>query len=260
MRLGMVTYNMGKDMSREQLIALCHETGLEGLELRTTHAHGVEVTLSKEERHAVREQFAEAGVAIACLGSAFEYHAADPAVVRENVDGSCEYAQLAADLGCKGIKVRPNGLREDISVEATCEQIGVALRDVGNCAGDLGVQVHVEVHGRGTSDPRAMRMIMDHANHPAVSVCWNSNATDMDADQSIQWSFDLLKDKITHVHITDIGVYQYPWQDLFDNLKQMGYQGWCMAEIQYNPEPERFMKYYRTLFDLYTGNYQFPAS
>jgi sugar phosphate isomerase/epimerase len=99
---------------------------------------------------------------------------------------------------------------------------------------------------------------MDYADHPNAVVCWNSNGTDMDANGSIESSFDLLKSKIEHVHINEIGVYQYPWQDLFNRLKAMNYQGWCLAEIQYNEQPERFMKFYRTLFDLYTGNYQWP--
>ena len=258
MRLGMVTYNMGKDMTCEQLITLCKESGLEGVELRTTHAHGVEVTLSQEERKRVRELFESSGVVVAGLGSAFEYHAKDPAVVKENIAGSCDYAKLAADLGCKGIKVRPNGLRDDVSVEDTCEQIGLALREVGKCAGDLGVEVRVECHGKETSNPRLMRMIMDHANHPMVTICWNSNGVDMDENGSIAASFDLLKDKITHCHITDIGVYQYPWQDLFTRLKSIDYNGWCLAEIPFNEQPDRFMKYYRTLFDLYTGNYKYP--
>lgn len=258
MRLGMVTYNMGKDMSCEQLIELCNATGLEGVELRTTHAHGVEVTLSDEERKRVRNMFEDAGVAIAGLGSAFEYHSPDPDIVRENVQGSCEYVKLAADLGCKGIKVRPNGLRDDVSVEHTCEQIGKALTEVGKCGEDLGVDIRVECHGQGSSEPRNMRMIMDHAQSSAVVVCWNSNAVDMDENGSIEWSFNLLKDRIKHVHITDIGIYKYPWQDLFNRLKAMNYEGWCLAEIQYNEDPQRFMNYYRTIYDLYTGNYSFP--
>jgi sugar phosphate isomerase/epimerase len=80
----------------------------------------------------------------------------------------------------------------------------------------------------------------------------------MDDNGSIDWSFELLKDKIDYCHITDIGVYQYPWQDLFTKLQGIGYDGWCMAEISPNDDPERFMKYYRTVFDLYTGNYRWP--
>jgi hypothetical protein len=82
----------------------------------------------------------------------------------------------------------------------------------------------------------------------------------MDESGSIDASFDLLKHKIALVHATDIGIYQYPWQDLFDKLKAMDYQGFVLGELQYNEQPERFMKYYRTLFDLYTGSYSWPRS
>ncbi len=258
MRLGMVTYNMGKDMDLPTLIAFCEETGLEGVELRTTHAHKVEVDLTAAQRADVKRRFADSKVELAGLGSAFEYHSPDPAVVKENIEGSIAYARLAAEVGASGIKVRPNGLPEEVPVEKTCDQIGKALNQVATFAADLGVEVRLEVHGRNSSDPRIIRKIMDYADHPMATVCWNSNQGDMDENKSIEASFNLLKDKITHCHITDIGVYQYPWQDLFNRLKAMDYRGWCLAEIQPNEQPDRFMKYYRTLFDLYTGNYTWP--
>lgn len=254
----MVTYNIGKDMDLPTLITFCEDTGLEGVELRTTHAHGVEVELSADERADVKRRFADSKVEIAGLGSAFEYHSPDPAVVKENIEGSIAYARLAADVGASGIKVRPNGLPEEVPVEKTCEQIGKAMRQVAQFAGDIGVEVRLEVHGKNSSEPTIIRSIMDYADHPMATVCWNSNPTDMDENKSIEASFNLLKDKITHCHITEIGVYQYPWQDLFNRLKAMDYKGWCLAEIGYNEQPDRFMKFYRTLFDLYTGNYSWP--
>lgn len=258
MKLGMVTYNMGKDMALPDLIAFCEKTGLEGVELRTSHAHGVELELSKAQRAEVKKQFEDSPVEIAGLGSTYEYHSADPAEVKKNIEGSMAYAQLAADVGAPGIKVRPNGFPEGVDREKTLEQIGNALRQVATFAEGLGVQVRLEVHGKDTSQPPNIRKIMDYANHPNALVCWNSNASDMDENGSIETNFNLLKDKIALAHITEIGVYQYPWQDLFNRLKGIDYQGYCLAEIAYNPEPERFMKYYRTLFDLYTGNYRFP--
>lgn len=258
MKLGMVTYNMGKDMDLPTLLRLCEECGLGGVELRTTHKHGVEVELNTEQRAEVRRTFADSPVKLAGLGSAFEYHSPDADELKKNIEGSLAYARLAADVGAPGIKVRPNGLPDGVPIEKTCEQIGRAVRQVAAFAEGVGVKVWVEVHGRGTSDPPVMRDIMDYADHPNATVCWNSNGTDMDAMGSIEASFDLLRDKIEHVHINEIGVYQYPWQDLFNRLKAMDYQGWCLAEIQYNEQPERFMKFYRTLFDLYTGNYTWP--
>ncbi|MCC6795142.1 MAG: sugar phosphate isomerase/epimerase [Candidatus Hydrogenedentes bacterium] len=258
MRLGMVTYNMGKDMDLPTLIDFCQKTGLEGVELRTTHKHGVELELTPQQRAEVRKRFEDSPVKIAGLGSTYEFHSADSAVVKQNIDGAIQYAQLAADVGAPGIKVRPNGVPEGVSLEKTLEQIGKAARQVAVFSEGVGVKVRIEVHGKITSEPKNMRTILDHANHPYVVANWNSNGADMDESKSIGANFELLKKDIEHVHINEIGVYQYPWQDLFNRLKAMDYKGWCLAEIAFNPEPERFMKFYKTLFDMYTGNYAYP--
>ena len=51
---GMVTYLWGTDLSLSELINTCETSGLEGVELRTTHRHGVERALSAEARQEVR--------------------------------------------------------------------------------------------------------------------------------------------------------------------------------------------------------------
>lgn len=258
-KLGMVTYNMGKDMTLPDLLAFCQATGLEGVELRTTHKHGVEVTLTPAERAAVKAQFAASGVQLAGLGTTCEFHAQDPGVVRKNIEEAKAFAQLAADVGAPGIKLRPNGLYEDEAAETTIARIGAAWHEVAAFAAGLGVQTRMEVHGgRGSADPANIRKMVEAAQHPNARVCWNSNTGEVDASGSIRANFALLSDYISLVHINEIGVYQYPWQELFDLLASIGYTGFCLAEISFNPEPERFMKYYRTLFDCYTGRYQFP--
>ena len=50
MKLGMVTYMWGAEWDLPTLIKNCADAGFEGVELRSTHKHGVEVTLSKEQR------------------------------------------------------------------------------------------------------------------------------------------------------------------------------------------------------------------
>ena len=85
MKLGIVTYQIAKDWDVPTIIDICAKTGFSGVELRTTHAHGVEVALSPEERANVKRQFEEAGIELAGLGSVFEFHSLEPAVVRENI-------------------------------------------------------------------------------------------------------------------------------------------------------------------------------
>ncbi len=257
-KLGMVTYNMGKDMDQDTLIKFCQETGLEGVELRSTHAHGVEPDISKSDRDAAKNRFADGGIEIVQLGTAHEFHKPGDRLQQRQIEGAKAFAQLAADVGASGIKLRPNGLIEGEPVEETCARIGKAWHEVAAFAADLGVETRMEVHGSETKVPKVMRMILDAADHPNAKINWNSNGGEEDEHGSIKKNFDLLKHRITHVHITEIGVYQYPWQELFDLLKEIDFSGYCMAEIGYNPEPERFMKHYRTLFDLYTGRYQYP--
>ena len=52
-----------KDWDVPTIIKNFEATGFEGVELRTTHAHGVEVSLSKAERADVRKRFADSKVA-----------------------------------------------------------------------------------------------------------------------------------------------------------------------------------------------------
>src|ERR1041385_6831349 len=62
MKLGIVTYNIAKDWDVPTIIRNCAETKFQGVELRTTHKHGVEVNLSKEQRAEIRNQFADSPV------------------------------------------------------------------------------------------------------------------------------------------------------------------------------------------------------
>jgi sugar phosphate isomerase/epimerase len=250
MKLGIVTYNIAKDWDLPTILKVCETVGLEGVELRTTHAHGVEVTLSAAERREVKKMFDDSPVELAGLGSAFEYHSPDPDELKRNIEGTKEYVKLAADVGAPGVKVRPNNLPDGVPVEKTLEQIGLALREVGQFAADYGVQIRLEVHGRGTSHVPYIRRIIDVADHDNVYVCWNSNHADIAEGGSIKPNFDLVKHKIGLVHINEL-YSDYPWKELFGLLNGSGYQGFTLAEIPGCPGVEdsiRLLRYYRTLW------------
>ena len=151
-QLGIVTYNIAKDWDLPTILSRLEKLGYQGVELRTTHAHKVEVSLSKAEREKVRKRFEDSPVQLAGLGSAFEYQAADPAVVRKNIEGTKEYVRLAHDVGSPGVKVRPNGIPRGADLDETLRQIGRALHEVGEDAADFGVAIRVEVHGSVTSE------------------------------------------------------------------------------------------------------------
>lgn len=252
MKLGLVTYNIGKDWDVPTLIQKCTELGIEGVELRTTHAHGVEPTLTEQERKDVRARFEDSPVTLWGLGSTCEYHSPDAAEVQKQIDITRDFCELAQDVGAAGVKVRPNNLPDEVPVEKTLEQIGKSLTTCGEIAADHGVEIWMEVHGRGTSHPPHCRTIMDHCGHASVGVCWNSNPGEAQ-DGSVKPYFDLLNDHIKSCHITELANEAYPWKELFSLLKGIGYDRFTLAEIQDCPDRERLMRFYRALWLEYTS-------
>ena len=95
-----------------------------------------------------------------------------------------------------------------------------------------------------------MRAIMDHADHPNARICWNSNFGEV-VNGSIEANYRLLSRKISLVHITEIYRAEYPWRELFRLLREDGYEGYTLAEIDHSPEPERLMGYYKALWEAY---------
>ena len=253
-KLGLVTYNLAKSWDLDTIVERCEAHGIGAVELRTTHAHGVEVTIGTEERARVRRSFAESTIRQLSLGSTCEYHSTDPAEVESNVVETIQYIELAEDIGAVGVKVRPNGFHEDrgVSKEATLEQIGRALRRCGEAAEGTGVAVWLEVHGRGTDHPPHIARIMEEADHPKVGVCWNSNPADV-VDGSVQKHFELLRPWLMSVHINNLWNEAYPYRELFALLRDSGYAGYCLAEIaEESAEPDTFLRYYKALFQELT--------
>ena len=115
--LGLVTYNVAKDWDLDTILATCKKTGVAAVELRTTHKHGVEPALSAADRKEVKKKFADSGVVFWGCGSTCEFHAADEKVVEEQIETCKKFVDLVADIGGKGVKVRPNGLRKDVPAE-----------------------------------------------------------------------------------------------------------------------------------------------
>lgn len=248
MQLGLVTYMWGAEWDLPTLIKNLQLTGFAGVELRSGHKHGVEPSLAIDDRKRVQAQFADAGVALVGLGSACEYHSPDAAVLRKNIDETKEFIKLCHDCGGTGVKVRPNGLPKDVPVEKTLEQIGKALNEVAAFGEGYGVAIRLEVHGPGTSKLEHIKTIMDVADHPGVTVCWNSNPTDLDG-AGLKPNFQLVQDRLGTIHIHDL-ISNYPWVELFGLLKLANFEGWTLLEEgAATADPIRVMRYYRLLWE-----------
>jgi sugar phosphate isomerase/epimerase len=253
-RLGLVTYNLAADWPLDTLLKVCKTAGISPIELRTTHKHGVEPSLSKDQRKEVRKKFADAGVAIWGSGSTCEFHSPKEEEVARNIEQCKQFIDLVADLGGKGVKVRPNDLPKGVPVEKTLEQIGKALIPCGKAAAAAGLEIWVEVHGRGTAHPPHIKTIMEQCGHPAIGITWNSNPSDI-KDGSVAEYFKLLRPWLRSCHINEIykdAAGTYPYRELFRLMRESDYDRVTMIEVgRKAPDPDtgiEILRYYKALW------------
>jgi len=238
MRMGLVTYQWGRDWDLPTLIANCEKTNFLGVELRTQHAHHVEPSLTAAQRAEVKKRFDDSPVTCIGYGSNQAFHYPDPAVLRKSIEDTFELIKLSHDIGGSGVKVKPNDLPDDVPKEKTIEQIGRSLNEVGKFAANYGQKIRVEVHGRKTSEIPNMKAIFDHVTEPNVGICWNCNEQDL-LPPGLEANFNSIKDRFGEtVHVRELNIGNYPYQQLFDLFVGMGYGGWILLEARTNP-PDR---------------------
>jgi sugar phosphate isomerase/epimerase len=235
MKFGLVTYLWGKDWDLPVLITNCEKTGVLGVELRTGHAHGVESSLNPQQRQEVKQRFEDSPVVLVGLGTNFDFHHVDQTKLKQNIEGAKQYIKLCHDVGGSGVKVKPNDLPKDVPQEKTIEQIGKSLNELGRFGADYNQQIRLEVHGACAPLP-IIKQIMDVADLPNVVVCWNCNPEDL-GGEGLEYNFNLVKGRFgSTVHVRELNVGDYPYQQLINLLTGMNYNGWVLLEARTNPE------------------------
>jgi sugar phosphate isomerase/epimerase len=255
MRMGLVTYQWGRDWDLPTLISNCEKTGFLGVELRTQHAHKVESTLSAAQRTEVKKRFADSKVTCLGYGSNFEYHSPDPAVVRKNIEQTKEYILLCKDIGATGIKVKPNYLPPEVPKEKTIAQIAASFNECGKFARDHGQLVRVEVHGNFTQEIPNMKAIFDQVTEPNVKICWNCNEQDL-LPPGLESNFHSVKKWFGDtVHVRELNDPNYPYQELFKLFTGIKYKGWILMEARTEPADRVLaMQEQLTLFNTMVKN------
>jgi hypothetical protein len=235
MKLGLVTYLWGKDWDVPTLIANCTAAKIYGVELRTEHAHGVEPSISPARRKEVKKMFDDSAVKIVGMGTNQQYDFIEPEKLKASIEQTKEWIKVSRDVGGTGVKVKPNAFHPEVPHKQTIEQIGLALREVGQFGANYGQKIRLEVHGTETQELPNIKAIMDAANHPNVVVCWNSNDEDL-IGQGLEYNFNLVRNKLGDtVHVREMNIGAYPYQQLMDLFVKINYEGWILLECRTNP-------------------------
>ncbi len=234
MSYGLVTYLWGEAWDLPTLIANCEKAGALGVELRTTHAHGVETTLDDKQRAAVRDRFADSDVTLVGIGSNERFDDPDPVVLKKALEATKEFIQLSHDVGSTGVKVKPDRFHANVPREKTIEQIGKSLNELGQYADGFGQQIRLEVHGQCAELP-TIKAIMDIADHHNVAVCWNSNAQDLQGE-GLEHNLGLVRDRFgATCHVRELDSPDYPYQQFINQLVKSDYEGWLLLESSSKP-------------------------
>ena len=236
---GLVTYMWGAKWDLPTLLRNCAASRVLGVELRTTHKHGVEPSLSAKEREVVRKRFSDSPVSLVGIGSNERFDNPDPKVVRVAIEKTKEFIRLSHDVGGSGVKVKPDRFHDGVPHEKTIEQIGKALNELAEYGLGYGQQIRLEIHG-GCAELPIIAAILRVADEKGVAVCWNCNKQDF-AGKGLEYNFNLVKDRLGDtLHVHDLKQdKEYPYTTLAKLLVQANYGGWVMLEEGRMPKDEK---------------------
>lgn len=245
--LGAVTYNTLKDLSVDEIIPVLERAGLEAVELRTGHKHGVEPSIGAEERQRVRRRFESSKVRLLSFGTTCRFQSPDPAERAHQLEIAKSFVDLAHDTGALGVKLQPMGLPPEVRQTESVRYFGASMRDLAEYAKPKGVEIWMEVHGKGTSDPPVAAALLKAAGHPNLGACWNSNPTDL-KNGSVADAFRLLGPYIRNVHLHDLSDPEYPFREFFSLLRKAKYTRYTLIESPESKELDRFLRDSRALW------------
>lgn len=248
MKLSLLTYLLGKDMSLDELLEVCRSSRIPGVEFRAEagHQHGVELECSPQERAEIRGRCHEAHVAIACLatGCKFEYPEANKR--QDEIDRARRYVDLAHEIGAPRIRVFGNAFpAEGITESEVVANVGAALHEIAAHGAERDVDVCLEMHGDFYRWEHTLKAVQI-ANHPRVGIVHNCDPREMKFGP-ISNFYDPVKSHIRHVHLHDLEN-GYPYKSFLGMLKRDGYGGFLSLEAGASDDPKRLIAVYAELF------------
>jgi len=183
------------------------------------------------------------------LGSSANLHFAQEDKRKSNLDDAKRFIDLAEQLECPFVRVFPDDLPPDQTVEQTLDLIISGLVTLGEYAKGSNVTILLESHGKVVYKDMLLK-IMAGANHPKVGLIWDFFNMWVVTKESPMEVFDTLGKYIKHVHIKDanlvdgkpayclIGQGVAPLREAMDSLKRANYKGYYSFEWEKKWHPE----------------------
>ncbi len=249
MKLCLLTFNLGKDFALDDLLEVCDRYGYKGVECRAqlNHGHGIELETTPAQRAEIKAKFEAARVNLAGISTGCRFEFLDPAERQEQIDIAKQFIDLAAEVGAPRIRVFGNAFPKGADKDEVVENVGAALREIGEHAEGTGVDCNLEMHGDFYRWQYTLRAV-ELADHDSIGIVYNCDG------RETRWGpistfIEPVAKYLRHVHLHDIESPDYPYQDLFRILRNMGYHEYVSLEASPSSDPERVLGLYARLFD-----------
>lgn len=247
-----------------QIIEAAKRHRYHGIDFRIDegHAHGVETTATKNFRADVRRRLQDAGLESPCLATSMYLN--QP----QSLDEAPARIELAADIGCKGVRVFCGPAPDDRATPQVIATVGERLRAMAEQSAPAGVEIWLEAHDtlvRGVDAAAAVRA----ANHPAVGIVWD-NMHPYRMHEPLDVTFSAIGTMIRHTHMHDADADDtlhvatikpldqgaMPMDDMLRRLARTGYDGYLGGEwfdTIYGPTPDASLASFRQQMDQLTA-------
>jgi len=231
------------DATLGEMLEMAKRYGYDGIEPRAQagHRHGVELEASAEQRREIRKIFADSGVECACIATSIQCCKVDAAKRSEQIDLTRRFIDLAADVGCRRLRIFGGKPDADIPMADAIRYAGEALMQMREAAEQTGVAVCMETHDhfmRADDCAAAVRM----AASAAVRVNWDIMHP-YTKGMTIEEAFAQVKDLVGHCHIHDgtydekrnptlalMGKGEIPYRTAVRLLNSIDYDGYLSGE------------------------------
>lgn len=226
MKLSFMTF-VCPEWDIETIVKFAKGTDYDGVEIRVDveHKHNVSSKSSAEKRRYVKEIFAIEDIDISCIATSVQLAYPEPNKHRENLDAAKANLDLAADLEVPILRVFAGGGIPVLNVEAA-EQISDALDEIGNYSKGSCVCPVLECGHDVIKGASEASEVIKRVKTENFGTLWNHSEMD---DQT----FEVLKDKIKHLHVHDdvLDPYNTNVLSLAKRMKSIDYQGYVSLEI-----------------------------
>ena len=194
------------DYTLHQAVDMAVRCKYDGMELRFLENDSVLWKRPEFQGAALNESKAllrDKGIAIACVDSGCEFDSPDGAKRKAAEEEALRYVELAAKLGCPGIRVFGNKVQPGADLASTKKWISEALWSVAEKARPSNVEVWVETHGDFTKAADVKQVLSECGCHGIGAVWDPANAVEANGEDPGQ-AAAVLGAYIRHVHFKDL--------------------------------------------------------